>query len=170
MYEVDSDCDCKVDMFSFSGEEDNTDSDCSDEDPLASQSEYQPSADDLSSDSDTCICESVQSSPVYFLSDCAMLRPPAYPSLDTQPLPIVLCPLSPIVSKKGLKQGSKQGSKQSSKKGSKQGSKKHSCKYCRKLNTKMSTHLQRRHRHEIEVAQILKLRKNDPQRRQAFIR
>ncbi|XP_070189389.1 uncharacterized protein [Littorina saxatilis] len=49
------------------------------------------------------------------------------------------------------------------------GSKKHCCMYCEKFNTKMSTHLQRVHKDEVQVAQILALKKGDPKRRQAFI-
>jgi integrase len=48
--------------------------------------------------------------------------------------------------------------------------KKHSCKFCHKLNTKMSTHLTRCHQLEPEVAEILKMRKGDPNRRASFIK
>jgi hypothetical protein len=50
------------------------------------------------------------------------------------------------------------------------GSKKHCCKFCDKLNSKMSTHLTRCHSEEPEVAQILKMRKGEPDRRMAFIK
>ena len=46
--------------------------------------------------------------------------------------------------------------------------KKHACKYCSNLIVKVSTHLQRKHKNEAEVARVLQLEKNSPERRKAW--